>query len=308
MVDILMATYNGEKYVSQQIESILNQTYKEWTLYIRDDGSQDGTLSILYKYQNMYPTQIIIIRDDKKGLGAKMNFAELMKYTTSEYCMFSDQDDIWLEDKIEKSMNKMNYMEHKFGKNIPLLVHTNLKVVDKELNIINDSFWIYQNLNPENNKINYLLVQNNITGCTMLMNKELIKLSLEIPDKCIMHDWWIGLIASTKGEIGYIKDSTILYRQHGNNEVGAHKYSSKAYFKQKIDNIDNIKESINNGLTQGKCLYEKFGDTINFSDRILLEKFIHLKDINLISRKVSIINNKFYKQGIIRKISYIIFI
>lgn len=307
MVDILMATYNGEMYISQQIESIVNQTYKEWILYIRDDGSNDKTISILEKYKNMYPEKIFIIRDNKRGLGAKMNFAELMKYSTNDYCMFADQDDIWLEDKIEKSMNEMNKMEEKFGKNRPLLVHTNLKVVDKELNVIDNSFWRYQNLNPDNKKLNYLLVQNNITGCTMLMNKELIKFSIDIPVKCIMHDWWIGLVAAAKGEISYIEYPTILYRQHGNNEVGAHKYNSKDYFKQKVNNINNIKESINNGFIQAQCFYEKFNDIVDIDNKVLLEKFLNLKNINLISRKISIIKNKFYKQGFTRKVSYLLF-
>ena len=136
MIDILMATYNGGKYISEQINSILNQTYKEWTLYIRDDGSKDNTVDIIDDYCKKYPGKIIRIKDDKLGLGAKLNFSELMKYSKSNYCMFADQDDVWLNTKIEDTMNKMIEAENIHGKETPILVHTDLKVVDGNLNII----------------------------------------------------------------------------------------------------------------------------------------------------------------------------
>ena len=308
MIDILMATYNGEKYIEQQIESILKQTYNEWKLYIRDDGSTDSTIEIIEKYAAEYSDKIIIVKDSKKGLGAKLNFAELIKYSTNEYCMFSDQDDVWLENKIELTLNTMSDMEQKFGKLIPILVHTDLKVVNKELDVINASFWNYQNLDPNRKKLNDLLVQNNVTGCTMMINKKLIDLSQDMPKECIMHDWWIALIASTFGKIGAISIPTILYRQHGNNEVGAHKYRSLKFIKNKIYNIKKIKTSINDAIVQSKCFYDMFIKYFNEDQEELINNFYNIKKNNFIKRRLIILKNKLLKQGKVRVIAYLVLV
>ena len=100
MVDILMATYNGGKYIAEQIDSILNQNYNDWKLYIRDDGSKDNTVNIVKEYIEKYPDKIILIEDGRRNLGPKLNFGELLKISKSEYCMFCDHDDVWMEDKV----------------------------------------------------------------------------------------------------------------------------------------------------------------------------------------------------------------
>ena len=308
MIDILMATYNGEKYLDEQINSIIKQTYKDWTLYIRDDGSNDNTDEIIKKYVKMYPDKIIYIKDKKQGLGAKGNFGELIKYSQSEYCMFSDQDDVWCENKIEISLNKIKNIESKNGKKIPILIHTDLYVVDEDLNIMNDSFWKYQNLNPNAIQMNELLVQNNVTGCTMMLNKSLLDLSKDIPSKCIMHDWWIALVASCFGKIETLNESTILYRQHGNNEVGAHKYRSLDFIKSKIKNINKIKNSINATILQGNEFRNIFSNILNDKNKYIIDEFCELKNKNTIYKKISVIKNKFYKNGLVRNIAYLIFI
>lgn len=308
MIDILMATYNGETYISNQIESILNQNYSNWKLYIRDDGSKDRTNEILNEYEQKYPEKIKIVRDSKKGLGAKLNFCELLNYSTSDYCMFSDQDDIWFENKIEITLKKMKEAENKYGDKAPILVHTDLKVVDKNLNLINDSFWKYQNLKPNYKELNYLIVQNNITGCTMMMNRKLAKISKNIPENSIMHDWWIGLVASGLGHIEYINEQTILYRQHGNNEVGAHNYNSKEYIINKLLSKNKIKSSINEAILQAEIFLKNYNDILTKNNKELLYLFTNINKKNILKRKLLIIKNKIYKQGIKRIIGYLIFI
>lgn len=308
MIDILMATYNGAKYVDKQIDSILNQTYTDWKLYIRDDGSNDGTKEILQDYERKYPNKIVVIRDNKKGLGAKGNFTELMRYSKSEYCMFSDQDDVWLESKIEDSIRVMREAETLNGTDIPVLVHTDLKVVDKNLNIINESFWEYQNLNCDNKNLNKLLIQNNITGCTILMNKSLTYMCRNIPSNCIMHDWWIALVASAFGKIYTVDKQTMLYRQHGNNEVGAHKYNSFSFVKNKLSNLEKISKSIDDTIIQAEAFYNEFKDKLSDNDRNLVYNYSVLREKNFIQRKQSIVKNKFYKSGLVRNIGYLIFV
>ena len=214
---ILLSTYNGEKYLEEQINSLYDQSYKNFEIIARDDGSNDSTLSILKSHN-------IRIIDSNKNLGAKESFIELLKYafknTDAEYFMFCDQDDVWKTNKIEKTLIKMQEIENEFEFK-PILVHTNLEVVDNELKEISNSLWEYERILPQYNNFNRLMMQNTITGCTVMINRRLAAKSLFIPNFAIMHDWWIGLIASKFGVIGYLNDSTILYRQHNNNTVGA---------------------------------------------------------------------------------------
>ena len=307
MIDILMATYNGEKYIEEQINSILSQTYSSWKLYIRDDGSTDNTVDILKKFKHQYPKKIILVKDQHTGLGAKMNFAELLKYSTSEYCMFSDQDDVWLDNKISLCLNKMKEAEKKYGKSTPILVNTDLKVVNEDGNIINDSFWKYQQLNGECIDINKLIVENNVTGCTMFMNKSLVKYSLNIPNECVMHDWWIALIASAIGKRVIVNEGTILYRQHGNNEVGAKDAKSLGFLLSKF-NKNEINKSINKSILQAEKFYQIYGDKLNQDDKIYLERFVNIRNEKLINRKMIAINNGFYKNSLKRRLGYLLFI
>lgn len=307
MIDILMATYNGEMYIEEQIESIINQSYKMWKLYIRDDGSTDNTIRIIQRYINQYPDKITLISDNKVGLGAKNNFKELMKYVSNNYCMFSDQDDVWLSNKIELSLKKIKELESKYGDRTPILVHTDLKVVDSNKNIISDSFWRYQSLNYKNTQTNRLIVENIVTGCTMIINRSLIEISKNIPEESIMHDAWIALVASIKGIVYSLPIQTIMYRQHNENEVGA-KSSKGIKFIMSNLSANKINKSISNSIVQANKLYELYECDINESDKLKLKTFINIKKYNFFKRKTLAIRYKLYKDDLKRRIGYLIFI
>jgi glycosyltransferase involved in cell wall biosynthesis len=239
MVDILLSTYNGEKYVVEQIDSILNQSFSNWQLIIRDDGSVDNTLNIIDDYCKRFPNKIRKITDAKGNVGVIRSFEILLGNTEAEYIMFCDQDDLWLSNKIEDSLDKMKQMESQYG-NIPLLVHTDLIVVDKNRDLICKSFWQYSALEPEilDKNIYYLSICNCITGCTVLINKKAKEVSLPFVSPIEMHDVWIALHVKKYGEIDYLDIPTIEYRQHGLNQYGA-KPASFSIIK-KILNIKTI--------------------------------------------------------------------
>lgn len=223
-VEILLATYNGEKYLKDQIKSILNQTYQNWNLLIRDDGSTDNTLKIINDLKNKYPDRVNIIEGGNRRLGACQNFHKLLKCSKAKYILFCDQDDIWLKDKIEISMKKILELEMNYGKNYPILIHTNMKLLDRYNNIISNSFWADFSINPEKMYIpEILFTQNIIFGCTILINESAKKVILPIPTDTVMHDEWISLKLVKYGKIAYIDTPTILYRQHGHNTVGVKK-------------------------------------------------------------------------------------
>lgn len=222
-VEILLATYNGEKYLGSLFESIKNQTYANWVLIIRDDDSTDTTLKIIqqFKTQIKNSNQVICVKDNKGKLGPTYNFSVLLQKSTADYIMFCDQDDVWKPEKIELSVNKLIYLESLYGRDTPILVHTDLTVVNEKLEQISPSFWQMQKLDPSiGANLNKLLFHNVITGCTMLINRAAIKRVISIPKQAVMHDYWISLIVAKYGIIEYIPQSTIFYRQHQKNEIG----------------------------------------------------------------------------------------
>lgn len=222
-VDILLATYNGEKYLRQQLDSLLNQTYSNFRLIISDDMSTDSTVRILEEY--VQKDNRIIVYTHEENLGVVANFEFLLKKVESKCYMFSDQDDIWYEDKLEKTMKKLEDTN-------AALVFTDLEVVDDELNTICNSYWELKGLKEKIEKyngFNALYLNNYITGCTILAKSETIEKILPLPknSKYILHDYWLALITSQTEKIDFLKEPTIKYRQHKNNNIGSEKKSEK---------------------------------------------------------------------------------
>lgn len=238
-IEILMATYNGEKYIGEQINSIINQTYTNWNLLIRDDGSKDKTLNIIKKYEKM-DNRIILIRDNKDNLGFVKNFEELLKKSRTEFVMFSDQDDYWLENKIEKYVEVIEKLDKKKLEK-PLLIHSNSYICDKNLKILEEKF-IDSNIAGEKKSKSiffYYIVQ----GATVLINRNLIKKVIPFSNNVKLHDRYFHLISEFLGNRIFINESLMKYRQHGNNEIGVSKGSiikkilKKRYFEESDRNL-----------------------------------------------------------------------
>lgn len=232
IVHILLATYNGNSYISQLLDSILNQSYKYWYLLIHDDGSTDGTVETIKSYQKKYPDQIGLIEDSHKFGSAKDNFAYLLSRTKADYIMFCDQDDIWLEDKVKITLDSMLDEESK-SPMLPILVHTDLKVVNDDLELISDSMFAFQKLPKVVSSIDDILIRNNVTGCTVMVNRNAVDVATPLSNKAMMHDWWIAAkVLSKGGKIHFVDTPTILYRQHAKNSVGAVKINFWYFFKK----------------------------------------------------------------------------
>lgn len=175
MIDILLAAYNGKRFIEEQIESILSQTYQNFNLIIQDDDSNDGTIEILKSYKERYPDKIKVFFNKKNTGSCVKNFLNLIQKSQNEYIMFCDQDDIWVKDKIAITVKAMKELEKEVeNKGMPLLVHTDLKVVDENLKLICNSLFQYQKMNYKKDKLNNLLAQNIITGCSIMCNRNLI--------------------------------------------------------------------------------------------------------------------------------------
>lgn len=211
---ILMATYNGEKYIKDQIESLLKQSYKNWNLIISDDESKDDTYRIIMEYNNGHKNVDCIRHTPKDGALGNFNFLIKVareKMNEYDYFMFCDQDDVWLENKIKETLKFMESKE----KNEAILIYTDKQFVDKKLNYLNENSKKMSQIEFEN-----IIHQNPAYGCTMMFNKKLLENLEEIPKEFINHDHYVLIVAFLIGKIYYLNQKLILYRQHGNNVSG----------------------------------------------------------------------------------------
>lgn len=282
IVDIVLPVYNGEKYIREQIESIIGQTYPYWRLLIRDDGSSDNTVAIIKEYGLKYIDKIHVIEDDKRNLGVTNNSFEICKYIQSDYIMFCDQDDVWLENKVELLLKYMIRAEQKYGI-MPLLVHSDAVVVDKDLKVINRSFTELAGFNRNMSNLSNLLQFNIIQGSTSIFNRELlIKLrrlsNCENVSKKTYHDWWCALVASAFGKIIFCNKQLMLYRQHGKNLVGV------GYFRKK-----KLKELFRDKGTELKVTnYCKV-------NRMMCRKFLDYYGKDLSERQIRVVEHYYHR-------------
>lgn len=222
-IDILLATYNGAKYLPEQLASLSAQTHADWRLLVRDDGSSDRSLEIVRQWAEGVSQPVEVIEDGRTGLGAAGNFAALLDCSDAPYFAFCDQDDVWLNDKLAKMLRRVRDCEVTEGAERPLLAFCDLTVVDENLQQIARSFWHLSRLSMTRSTLSteQVMVRNPVTGCATLGNAALRKLALPISEDARMHDWWLALTASVVGGLRPVPIPLILYRQHGGNTIGA---------------------------------------------------------------------------------------
>jgi glycosyltransferase involved in cell wall biosynthesis len=295
-IDILLATYNGGPYLGDLLRSLKAQTYANWTLLVRDDGSDDNTLDVLNDFVDK---RVRLIKDEKRRLGARGSFSELLRYSTADYIMFCDQDDVWLPEKLDLTMKKMLEAEAAH-KGRPIMVHTDMVVADKDLNVLSRSFWDYQHIDPELTSLNSLLTLNVATGCTMMINRNLKELA-PIPEAALIHDWWMALVASAFGRIERVDAATVLYRQHGKNAAGALKYPF-GYIAARIRGLEGSKELLKGAVAQGGSFYSAYGERLSGKDRLMVRDFSSLLKMGRLQRARTLLKHRFSCSGFLRNL------
>lgn len=310
-VAICMATYNGELYVEEQIASILRQTYSNWVLFIRDDNSRDKTVEMINRISAGHEEKIILIEDPALvGGSAKKNFAAILSWVTEkypfQYLMFADQDDVWLDYKIEKSLHTLKL--HEGDRNTPVLVHTDLKVVNQNLDILGESYFAYRALNPNVKDLRHLLIQNNVTGCTMLWNRKLNDLININNEAVAMHDWWIALVASALGQIVCLEEPTILYRQHGQNVVGAACVNTLGFIIKRLTDSAHVKHIFHMAVAQASEFLAAYNERLSDEQKHIVAAFSGLYNHNKLVRLVAVCRESFWRQGLIQIIGELLFI
>jgi glycosyltransferase involved in cell wall biosynthesis len=249
LILVLLPVYNGEKFLSEQIDSILAQTHQNLRLICRDDGSSDASLNILQSCAASHPDKVQLLQDNKGNLGAAGSFSELMQWALANcadkknvYIALADQDDIWHADKLQLCLIALKSAEQKSPGN-PVLVHSDLRVVNASGEEIAPSLMKYQRLDPARTQFASQLISNTVTGCTSLMNMALLEKALPVPPQAVMHDWWLSLVASAFGKLVFVPRPLVEYRQHGRNTLGAREYKNSSLNFQTLKKFFQLEKS-----------------------------------------------------------------
>ena len=278
LVLVLLPVYNGQRFLTQQIESIIHQQGVTTHLLCRDDGSSDGSPGILQSMQSRWPGRITLVADDLGNLGASANFCRLMhlalelelpEFGRVSYIALSDQDDVWHQGKLATGLVAIQALEQA-RPGTPALVHSDLRVIEEDGREIAPSMARYQGLRPDLSGLSAQLLSNTLTGCTSLMNRALLEKALPVPSEAIMHDWWLSLVASALGSRCYLDQALIDYRQHAANAIGAKAKDKPVAFKTILHRLFDDRHSEIFGLNarQARGFLARFRNELSLRQRL----------------------------------------
>ncbi len=262
---VLVSTYNGQKYLSQQLDSILGQKDVDVSILIRDDDSKDGTIAILEEYSSRFSN---VSYYQGRNIGPCMSFFDLLTHADGyEYYAFCDQDDVWDNDKLSSALEKMEYQPN----DMPLLYCSNLKVVDENLSFCRKAHKkSYESGSRYSGLVDFYAV-----GCTEVFNQKAADMTkAHIRQDCLMHDSWIFMICNFFGRVIYDNEAHINYRQHGHNVVGTNK-DNLGKLKARIERAAD--RSVQPRLKNAQILSEEFNDELKEIDLKKINKIVNYK-------------------------------
>lgn len=285
-IDILLACYNGERYIRNQLLSLQQQTHNNWHLYIRDDGSTDNTLNIINEFVSI-DSRITLITDNKKKLGPALNFKELFKYSSANYVICCDQDDIWFEKKIESLLREAL---EKFEQDKPCIVYCDGYGYDSLKGIITIESISTLHATTLNE---FLFFNAGYQGCSILMNKELASMFNEYNQAFYMHDNIISLLAHTFGKVFFIPDKLMLYRQHEKNVTGNIKKRSlyTKIFKERRPIISEPH------LQEKQNFYKNYIESLDLNTRRIFDAYFRFSKSNNLITNIYILYKYNFKLG-----------
>lgn len=264
-LDICLATYNGMPWIKEFLNSLDAQTYGDWRLIVSDDGSRDGTVDWIREHFVHRPRKLVMVERDCVGLGVIRNFQDAIDASDAEYVLLADQDDVWLPNKLDVLYQTIRRVEQ--GRGAPALVFSDLEVVDEQLRLLDTSWWSFSSTDPAwGTSFCGLICQNVVPGCAMMLNRSLIDLGVPFPPGTLMHDWWLLLVCSAFGKVGYCSDPLVRYRRH----VDAHTYWRKEGTVSKLSRYlsggyagrRKMKDIYEKTVLQGKSFAEAYGDRL----------------------------------------------
>ena len=299
---ILMATYNGAAYIKKQLDSIINQTYSNWELMIRDDGSTDGTLEIIEDFSNRY-ARITLINYGSIHGSACRNFSQLFDWAYGQekgYILFADQDDVWLENKLRRTYVAMLEKERLFGAHTPLLLYSNLLFIDANDQPIKANLPL-----PATLTLPVLLNENYAWGCTMMLNRAALQKVQHIPVSSVNHDYYIALVIAAFGKNILLDDHLILYRQHQKNvsgNVGKMTFASRfhRYFKQR----DAMLIPLLDNYSLVDSFFNRYKNELSHQHRHMIGDFLESYQRGFLVLVRKMVQHKIFKIGLGKNLMY----
>lgn len=323
MITVLAAACNGQDYLKEQMNSILDQTLEDVRILISDDCSSDGTPEILRSFETLYPQRVRAVYRKKPSGGAAAHFLWLLSRTAraleeggdeddpfvwaakGDYFMLSDQDDVWLPHKALVLLTAMKKLEAQAPG--PVLVHSDMEVTDQHLMKIAPSFFAYQKIDPSRNRLPQLLCENNVTGGAVMINRPLLMKMKKSPRVCLMHDAWLALTAACFGRIGWVEEPLYLYRQHGANTLGAQKSGSLRAAGKRLADGSAARENYRKMFGQARSMLEVFGQELGPKQREILSAFGAMEHQSRLGRIHTMIKYGFTKNGWLRTLGQMMF-
>ncbi|MGV6818337.1 MAG: glycosyltransferase family 2 protein [Thiotrichales bacterium] len=304
MIIVLIATYNGAEFLQAQLDSIANQSFQDFTVLIRDDGSIDETCELVSAHP--LAERITLLRNEGGLRGARLNFSALLEeaaQSDASYFALADQDDIWYPDKLALQVEALASRER--GEDLPQLVFCDATMINEDGQPIAPSFMRAQGLTaPSLEPLRTLLVHNVAAGNGMLFNRALLEAALPLPDAALMHDWWLMLVAGAKGDIHYIDSALLAYRQHQHNEIGV--VTPLSLIKRPFASCSRIiregQHKLIAGFSQARALSLQLADQNPDDSAIaLINRFAELPNHQRLERMMQVKSDGFHAQGRLRQ-------
>ena len=301
MVDVLLSTYNGEKYLGTFLRSLAAQSCSDFRVLARDDGSGDGSAALLREFAAEKKLNISFTPDSGEHLGVVPSFASLLRESTAPYVMFADQDDIWHPGKIDAMLKHIQLAEAERPPQTPLLLHADLRICDEKGRIIGSSHVKSQRLSPDRNSLEQLCVQNCVTGCAMILNRPLKELvRYPMPQDTLCHDWYLAMLGAAAGEVVFVSQTFTDYRKHSSNVYGHRKYSFALWFKLFFSGRKALDQRLQLAQKQSLAFLEQYGDILSEEQKEHLHLWGNIKRFPKLERLKLCRKRKYRKNTFLR--------
>ena len=307
-IEFILAVFHGEQYLPALLKTLCAQQGAEFRLLCRDDDPAGQTATLLRGFAERAPFPVRLLPGGTR-LGPAGNFQKLLSETTADLVFLLDQDDLLAPEKTVKMAQKMAEAEAMFGKHTPLLIHSDLQLIDKEGKILAKSLWQVQKLDAEQaTSFAELLTQNRVTGCACCLNRALIDLAIPFTsEEIIMHDWFLALTAAAFGKVIAIPEPLTSYRLHEANTIGAKPLTVKQFFRTIAEGSSSLRERVEKTMRQARYFRNRFKDELSEENLELLDAFLSLPSLGLFQRIAVSRQKNFRKYPIIRQLAFWIF-
>lgn len=299
-VSVLLATFNGARYLSEQMDSLLAQEKcRAAEIIVRDDGSSDGTLDVIRRYSTLHPRLIRILEPDGRRLGPKRSFATLLAEATGDYVAFCDQDDVWQADKLERQVNAIKAVEATAGVAAPVLCCSDATVVDSTLSVRSGSYFRRHGIAPGEGPraLSRLVFRNYAIGATTMINLALAVACREMPKEAVMHDWWAALVARSTGHTVILPEELILYRQHDGNAVGSRPRRLPRSLADLQTYIAWTRQMSLRTVVQANALLDLHSASMPPAEKNVLEQFRSFESQGRLQRMATLFRTRGFKPG-----------